>query len=96
MGEIAGFGTFAKASLRVVRPRVLLDEWGGRICIGAEIGVEGGNGGGTWDRVRAAGGGLETDAVSSADYVASSSGVEAPAPDLVVTLTVQIMGCPDG
>ena len=73
-----------------------LDDWGGRISIGAEIGVEGGNGGGTWDRVRAAGGRLETDAISSADDAASIAGLEAPAPDLVVTLTVRIMGRPDG
>ena len=40
MGEIAGFGPFAEASRRVVRPRVLLDDWVGRINIGAEIGIE--------------------------------------------------------
>ena len=96
MGDIAGSGTFSEASRMVVRPRLLLDDWGGRISIGAEIGVEGGYSGGTWDRVRAAGVGLHTDAISSADDAASSSGVEAPAPDLVVTLTVRIMGRPDG
>ena len=63
---------------------------------GTETGVEGGSGWGTWDRVRVAGGGLDTDAISSADDAASSSGVEAPAPDLVVTLTVRNMGRPDG
>ena len=68
---------------------MLLDDWGGRISIGAEIGVEGGNSGGTWDRVRAAGGRLETDAISSADDAASSAWFEAPAPDIVVTLTVR-------
>ena len=96
MGEATGSGIFAEASRRVVRPRVLLDDWGGRISNGAEIGVEGGNGGGMWDRVRVAGGGLDSDAISSADDAASNSVVEAPAPDLVVTLTVRIMGHPDG
>jgi len=40
--------------------------------------------------------GLHTDAISSADDAASSAWFEAPAPDLVVTLTVRIMGRPDG
>ena len=96
MGDTAGSGILAEASRRVFLPRVLLDDCGGRTSTGAEIGVEGGNGGGTWDRVRAAGGGLETDAISSADDAASSAWFEAPAPDLVVTLTVRIMGRPDG
>ena len=96
MGDTAGSGTFAEASRRVFRPLVLLDDWGGRTSIGAEIGVEGGNKGETWDRVRAAGGRLETDTISSADDAASIAGLEAPAPDLVVTLTVRIMGRPDG
>ena len=61
-----------------------------------QIEFEGGNSGGTWDRVRAAGGGLDTDAISSPDDAASSSGVEAPAPDLVVTLAVRKMGRSDG
>ena len=96
MGDTAGSCTFAEASRRVFRPLVLLDDWGGRTSIGAEIGVEGGNKGETWDRVRAAGGRLDTDAISSADDAASIAGLEAPAPDLVVTLTVRIMGRPDG
>ena len=40
MGDTAGSGTFAEASRRVFRPRVLLDDWGGRISIGPEIRVE--------------------------------------------------------
>ena len=63
MGDTAGSGTFAEASRRVLRPRLLLDDWGGRISIGAEIGVDGGNCGGTWNRVRAAGVGQDSDAI---------------------------------
>ena len=47
--DAAGSDTFADASRSMFRPRLLLDDWCGRISIGAEIGVEGGKSGGTWD-----------------------------------------------
>ena len=65
--------------------------WSNIACDGASV-TAGGDGEGVewpWS-------GLDTDVISSEDDAASSSGVEASAPDLVVTLTVRNMGRPDG
>ncbi len=67
-------------------PRVLLEDWGGKISetggSGSEMGM-----GLVLDLVLAAGGGLDSDATSSSDDDASESPLLAWIPDLVVTFT---------
>ncbi len=71
------------------RPRVLLDDWGGNISmsIGADgtIGCE-------RLRVRAAGGGDDTDTSSPEDEGASEELSDFPAPERVTTFTVRRSG----
>jgi len=72
-------------------PRVLLDDWGGRISAswgrGFDVGM-----GLVRDRVLAAGGGLDSDATSSCDDDASESSPVATTPERVVTFTRREMG----
>ncbi len=72
-------------------PRVLLDDWCGRMSAswgrGSEVGM-----GLVRDRVLAAGGGLDSDATSSCDDVASESSPSATTPERVVTFTRREMG----
>ena len=72
-------------------PRVLLDDWGGRMP------ASWGRGSDVWsglvrDRVLVAGGGLDSDASSSCDDEASESSPLATTPDRVVTFTRREIG----